>query len=305
MDAVEIFSIISTMKVQEKRYLSKDYLHDFRDQVEYRHRITCELDPSKPVDKEFRFCMVGWCYKIVDFCKFNRDTVAISVNYLDRFLSSVEGMTAMKDRKQFKLAAITCLYTAIKTHEVEAIDLSFISELSKGIYTEEQVCVMERKIIMALQWRLNPPTPCSFTRYFLTLIPNRTMSKNEKSVAMQLVKYQTESAVGEYNFLSYDASCIALASLANAIQATKRGYIQHILLTISMIADIDIESQVFMNCRDSLLITLNKTHYHHQSKATQKSSKVNTNKRPKVAVQYSPRGVNTFPNSIATKFILS
>jgi len=295
METVGIFSTISALKRQEQSYLSKDYLHCFRDQTEHQYQNEGAIDSTKPVDQEFRFRMVNWCYQIVEFCKFCRDTVAISTNYLDRFLSTTEGIDARKDRKIFQLASMTCLYTAIKTHEVEAINPAFISDLSKGNYTEEQVVDMERKIIMSLRWRLNPPTPCSFARQFLSIIPDKTMSRSEKSAAMKLAKYQTELSVGEYHFLSYDASCIALASLANAMQATRRGYLQHILQTISKIADIDISSRAFIKCRENLRIALNKTQHRQESHSIPKPSTVNKNTGSTITIHNSPRGVDTFP----------
>merc|ERR1712176_1649938 len=216
-------------KQQEKSYLPRDYLYNFRDQTDNQDCYENTLNSVQPVDEKFRLCMVNWCYQIVGFCKFNRDIVAISTNYLDRFLSTTEGTEAGKNRKIFQLAAMTCLYTAIKIHEVEAIDPTFVSNLSKGTFTKKQVVDMEQKIIMSLQWRLNPPTPYSFMQKLLSIIPDKTMNKNEKASIMKLATYQTEISVREYYFLSFDASCIALASIANAMQATRRSYFQHIL----------------------------------------------------------------------------
>jgi len=295
METIEIFSIISAMKRQEQSYLPKDYIHSFRDQTDHQDCCESSSNSIQQEDGNFRLRMVNWCYQIVGFCKFNRDIVAISTNYLDRFLSTTEGIEAKKDRKIFQLTAMTCLYTAIKIHEVEAIDPTFISNLSKGNFTEKQVVDMEQKIIMSLQWRLNPPTPSSFIQKFLSIIPDKTMSKSEKSAVRKLATYQTELSVGDYNFLSYDASCIALASLANAIQATRRGYFQHILQTISKIADIDISSQAFMKCRESLYTKMNMPSHCQESYSIPQLSTVRKHGRSTNSVHNSPRGVDTFP----------
>jgi len=302
METVENFSIISAMKRQEQSYTTKYYLHSFRNQTT-DHQYCCESESNsmKPlVDEHFRLFMVNLCYQIVDFCDFSCDVVAISTNYLDRFLSTTEGIDARKDRKLFQLAAMTCIYTAIKIHEVEAIDPTFISNLSKGNFTEKQVVDMEQRIITSLQWRLNPPTPLSFIQKFLSIIPDKTMSKSEKSKAMKLATYQTELSVREYHFLSYDASCIALASLANAMQATRRGgYYQHILQTISKITDIDIGSQEFIKCKENLYTVMNIMTRHRRqeshSKIPRSSTAVHKRGRFKIsAIHHSPRGVDTF-----------
>jgi len=310
MKTVETFSTISAMKKQEQSYTPKeDYLrHSFRDQKTEDHQCyCCESEESNSmklvVDDNFRLLMVSWCYQIVGHCKFSRDTVAISTNYLDRFLSTTEGIDAKKDRKIFQLATMACLYTAIKIHEVEAIDPTFISNLSKGNFTEKQVVDMEQRIITSLQWRLNPPTPLSFTQQILSIIPDKTMSKNERSKAMKLATYQTELSVGEYYFLSYDASCIALASLANSMQATRRGKsYQHILQTISKIVNIDISSREFIKCRENLYNLMNiMTRRHcqeesHHSKIPRSSTDVQKPCRFAIStIHHSPRGVDTFP----------
>jgi len=303
METVEIFSIISAMKRQEQSYMPKeDYLHSFRDQTDHQY-CCCESESNsmKPVNENFRLYLVNWCYQIVEFCKFSRDVVAISTNYLDRFLSTTEGINVKKDRKIFQLASMTCLYTAIKIHEVEAINPTFISNLSKGNFTKEQVVDMEQRIITSLQWRLNPPTPLSFIKKFLSIVPDKTMSKSEKSSVMKLATYQTELSVREYHFFSYDASCIALASLANAMQAARRdgGYYQHILQTISKIADIDISSREFITCKENLHTIMNVVTCHRQesySMIPRSSTAVRKRGRFTIsAVHHSPRGVDTLP----------
>jgi len=256
METIEIVSIISAMKRQERSYLSKDYLHSFSDQTERHCQFEGASNPGRSVDEDLRLFMINWCYRVVAFFEFRRDTVAISTNYLDRFLSTTEGTNARKNRKIFQLAAMSCLHTAIKIHEVEAIDMAYFSDLSKGFYTVEQFTDMEQTIITSLQWRLNPPTPCSFTQNFLSVIPGIIMSRKEKLVVLKLARYQTELSVREYSFLSYDASCIALASLANSMQATNHRNFQHILRILCKIVELDINSQVFVECRKNLRILM-------------------------------------------------
>jgi len=171
------------------------------------------------VDADCRSKMAAWCYQVVDFCKFRRETVEIAMNYLDRYLMTPAGLSAKVDRKLYQLAAMTSLYTAVKIHEPEAMDPKLVSNLSRGTYTPEQVETMEFAILSALQWRVNPPTSLSFVRKFLDLIPADVVDDNARATSYEVTKYQTELAVNEYDMVSVRASTIAYCSLMNSLES--------------------------------------------------------------------------------------
>jgi Cyclin, N-terminal domain/Cyclin, C-terminal domain len=174
-----------------------------------------------PVDIDCRNKMAAWCYQVVDFCKFNRETVAISMNYLDRFMSSTTAgaSVALQDRKVYQLVAMTTLYTAVKIHEPEAMDPKLVSTLSRGTYSPAQVEAMEASILPAIQWRLNPPTAMAFVRQFLDLLPSNIIDSYQRDAVYDLSKFQTELAVSEYDFLSVRASIIGYCALMNALES--------------------------------------------------------------------------------------
>jgi Cyclin, N-terminal domain/Cyclin, C-terminal domain len=172
-----------------------------------------------PVDIDCRNKMAAWCYQVVDFCKFNRETVAISMNYLDRFMRSPSGAVALEDRKVYQLVAMTTLYTAVKIHEPEAMDPKLVSTLSRGTYSPAQVEAMEATILPALQWRLNPPTAMAFVRQLLDLLPLHIIDSYQRDAVYDLSKFQTELAVSEYDFLNVHASIVGYCALMNALES--------------------------------------------------------------------------------------
>ena len=87
---------------------------------------------AKPVDEDCRVKMCEWCYQVVDFCKFRRETVGIGMTYLDRYLCTEKGKKALGDRKEYQLVAMTCLYIAIKLHEPLEMETSLLADLSRG-----------------------------------------------------------------------------------------------------------------------------------------------------------------------------
>lgn len=273
MTALEVLSTIRAMKRQEKRYVSKDYLKNWQFEIDHDQS---KVAPGRfdPVNKECRFRMVGWCYQVVDFCKFSRDTVAIAMNYLDRFLSTTVGTSTTSDRRSFQLAVLACLYTAIKTHEPQALEPKAISDLSRGNYTELEVTEMEFKILTALRWHLNPPTPLSFTQLFLSIIPEKFMTEKERSIVLETAKYQTEVAVEDYSFVSYNPSCIALASIANGLKGRNNEKVYKLMLTLSNALGFDMYSESFILCKDTLWVALNKLSEHQRNQLNQDSSTV-------------------------------
>mmetsp|Transcript_27578 Transcript_27578/g.40731 ORF Transcript_27578/g.40731 Transcript_27578/m.40731 type:complete len:297 (+) Transcript_27578:163-1053(+) len=291
MKAKEIIYTIRAMKSQEAGYLSEDYLQMLQDRHENHFKNSNALDPGEPaVDKECRFRMVGWCYQVVDFCEFSRDTVAISINYLDRFMSTFAGCHARTDRRTFQLAAMTCLYTAIKIHEPQALEPKVISELSRGSYTEEEITDMEREILEAMQWRMNPPTPLSFIQAFLSIIPDNVMKEIDREAVTETAKYQTQLAVLDYHFLSCSPSSIAIAALVNAAQGMKNEHFDKTLQTISKALRMDINSQDDIKCRNRLWGALHELPHSLSNKLIPQSSTVSKTIGSTI-VGHSPRAI--------------
>lgn len=179
------------------------------------------------IDVDCRTKMVAWCYQVVDFCRFHRETVAIAINLLDRFVATpTAAATAAKaDRKRYQLAAMTSLYTAVKIHEPEAMDPKLVSTLSRGTYQPHEIEAMEKQILDALTWRVNPPTAMAFVRQYMTLISNSTSSavpaldEYTEATIHDLTKFQTELAVSEYDFLGVRPSVLAFCAFMNSLES--------------------------------------------------------------------------------------
>jgi hypothetical protein len=171
------------------------------------------------VDIECRSKMATWCIQIVDFCKFTRETAEISMSHLDRFLATPAGAAALHDRTLYQLASMAALYTAVKIHEPEAMDPKLVSNLSRGAYSAADVEAMERQLLSALSWRVNPPTCLSFVRKLMELIPVEAMDQEMLRTAFELTKFQTELAVHDFQFVTVKPSVVAYCSLMNSLES--------------------------------------------------------------------------------------
>ena len=172
---------------------------------------------AKPVDEDCRVKMCEWCYQVVDFCKFRRETVGIGMSYLDRYLCSDKGKSALGDRKEYQLVAMTCLYIAIKLHEPLEMETSLLADLSRGCYTEMEFANMEQKILEAVEWRVSGPTPLAFVLHFLTFLPESLHVGVEEAI-WDYARYQTELAIADHSFVKLKPSVIGMAALLNAME---------------------------------------------------------------------------------------
>ena len=193
MDQATTIDILSAMKKQEESgYHTKAGQYD-----------------DAPVDPQCRFLMADWCSKIADFCNFSHDTVAIAVHNMDRYVA--QRPLVLNDRREFQLVAMTCLYTAVKVNEPEAIDPKCVSNLSKGVYSKKEIEEAESDIITALQWRINPPTAMAFADSYLKLLPSCPTQ------VLDIVRAQVHVAVMDSCFLGTSNSCIAMEAVSNAL----------------------------------------------------------------------------------------
>lgn len=208
-EKLEIPERVAIMVYQEENeYRCVDYLVAFKE--------ICKL-ATKPVDEDCRVKMCEWCYQVVDFCKFRRETVGIGMSYLDRYLCSKKGRRSLSDRKEYQLVAMTCLYIAIKIHEPLEMETSLLADLSRGCYTEMEFANMEKKILEALVWRVSGPTPLAFAQNLMLFLPD-SIHSSIRGTIFDYARHQTELAIADHSFVKIRPSVTGLAAILNAME---------------------------------------------------------------------------------------
>ncbi|CAB9499257.1 diatom-specific cyclin [Seminavis robusta] len=209
----EVTSTLQALcRQEESAYkISGNYLTSTEDAKVSRRRGKC------------RAAMVTWFITVVDYLEFERETVAIALNFLDRFLETPQGKVCLTTTpRQFKMAGMTCLYTAIKAHEPEAIEPDLVVELSGNLCSVEDIEAMERTILAALDWRVNPPTALAFCRQLLGIVPKGVVSRKDCAALLELAQVQTELAVSDPRLITTPPSLLALASIFNALESSSK-----------------------------------------------------------------------------------
>jgi len=169
------------------------------------------------IDEYCREQIVEWSFRVVDYFRIDREVVAVSLSFLDRFLGN-----CWCDRTSFKLAATTTLHLAVKLlYPCKLADLGILSDLSRGEFDMRDVSEMEAQILHALSWRLHPPTSIAFASMFLDyFFASRPVALTSSDIEdiYDVSSFFCELAVCDYFFVTMKGGSIALASILNALE---------------------------------------------------------------------------------------
>ncbi len=271
MDTDDLLATLRMMRKQEDEtvYRVTDYLHvtkpfvvndDTRDD-DANHSNVSRQHSHAPIliDASARFKMIEWCYQIVDMCRYHRETVSIAISHLDRFLSTPMGHTALTNISTFQLTVLTCLYTAVKVHEAEALEPRTVASISRGAFTEHEIVAMEVTILQALLWRLNPPTATACLHFMMELI-RPLMTSLQQDAVYDLANFQIELALEEYEYATLPPSVVATAALMNAIEQLvdhPEQLSRQIWSLMSSIAPLDCHASLLQTTKQQLCDALN------------------------------------------------
>lgn len=118
------------------------------------------------LDASIRTDAIDWIQKVHAYYNFGPLSAYLSVNYLDRFLSSYELPQGKSWMTQ--LLSVACLSLAAKMEETEVpllLDLQ-VGE-AKFVFEARTIRRMEFLLLSTLKWRMQAVTPFSFIEYFL------------------------------------------------------------------------------------------------------------------------------------------
>ena len=243
-------TILSTMLRQEAHYVSVPYL-----------RVTKDSNTNvNALDVSCRAKICRWMFRTMDNLKFQRETAIIGMSYLDRFMSLPVPLVkrARYNRRAYHLVAMSCLYIAVKITEPQALSVSMISTLSRGVYSVDDIVACEKTILTSLRWKVNGPTPVQFIKYFLQLLPIAADSSVESKLFATSC-LEVELATLDYACIPLRSSTVATAAILNSLEDVPQDVLStdgknQFIQEISNAIDIDVdESRLVKACRQRLL----------------------------------------------------
>lgn len=146
------------------QYHSAIYSHfrsvecDFLPLVRYMETIQTDLSHS------MRSILIDWLVEVAEEYQLNVQTLYLSVNYIDRFLS-----LQSVDRSKLQLLGVASMLLASKYWEVRPPLIEDMIYISDNTYNREQIIQMESLILNKLTFRLSCVTPHDFKAKFLLL----------------------------------------------------------------------------------------------------------------------------------------
>uniref|UniRef100_A0ACD5WQH2 Uncharacterized protein n=1 Tax=Avena sativa TaxID=4498 RepID=A0ACD5WQH2_AVESA len=168
-------------------------------------------------ESSWRKDAMDWICKVHSYYNFGPLSLCLSVNYLDRFLSTFN-LPLDKSWMQ-QLMSVACLSLAVKMEETVVplpVDLQVFE--ADYMFEARNIKRMELIVMETLNWRMNAVTPFSFMCYFLGKFnEGKTPSYMLASRCAELIV----ATVKDYRFLSFRPSEIAAAVALSALAETQ------------------------------------------------------------------------------------
>ncbi|KAF9945579.1 G2/mitotic-specific cyclin, partial [Mortierella alpina] len=159
---------------------------------------------QKDLAWKMRGVLVDWLAEVHNKFKLLPETLFLSVNLIDRFLSC-----RTVNLVKLQLVGVTALFIASKYEEVMAPSVQNFIYMSDGGFTDQEILEAERYMLTALNFKLCYPSPMNFLRRI-------SKADNYDIHSRTVAKYLMEIPLLDHNFLECVPSMISGAALCLA-----------------------------------------------------------------------------------------
>lgn len=153
------------------------------------------------MNSKMRAILVDWLVEVAEEYKLCADTLYLTVNYIDRFLSR-----HMVQRSQLQLVGVACMWVAAKYEEIYPPNVTDFCYITDSTYSKEQMVMMEETVLKKLAYELTVPTAKTFLRRLLQVC-------NPDELLHFLSNYLTELSLLDHIMMQFLASQIAAAAV--------------------------------------------------------------------------------------------
>ncbi|PIA37583.1 hypothetical protein AQUCO_03000268v1 [Aquilegia coerulea] len=161
---------------------------------------------QKDINPSMRAILVDWLVEVAEEYRLVPDTLYLTVNYIDRYLSG-NGM----NRQRLQLLGVACMMIAAKYEEICAPQVEEFCYITDNTYFKEEVLQMESAVLNFLKFEMTAPTAKCFLRRFA-----HAANGNNEVPTLQLeclANYVAELSLLEYSMLRYSPSLIAASAI--------------------------------------------------------------------------------------------
>lgn len=158
-----------------------------------------------------RALLIDWMVRVHDHFNLLPETLFLTVNYIDRFLS-----LKTVSEQNLQLIGLVAMFVASKYEEITYPSVKEIAYIADNEYTVDEILHAEHYMIHLFEFNMGWPGPMSFLR-------RSSKADNYDSDVRTLAKYFLELTVMEPRLVSAPASWLAAAAHYLARQVLSRG----------------------------------------------------------------------------------
>ncbi|GAB2275580.1 hypothetical protein Dimus_010339 [Dionaea muscipula] len=181
-----------------------------RRSTDYMERV------QRDITESMRGILIDWLVEVSEEYKLVPDTLYLTVNLIDRFLSQ-----NYIEKQRLQLLGVSCMLIASKYEEICAPRVEEFCFITDNTYTRDEVLKMESHVLNFLRFQLSVPTTKTFLRRFVQaaqatckvvcecpgLVPAPSFDLE------YLANYLAELTLIDYSFLKYLPSLIAASAV--------------------------------------------------------------------------------------------
>uniref|UniRef100_A0A453EIM5 Cyclin-like domain-containing protein n=1 Tax=Aegilops tauschii subsp. strangulata TaxID=200361 RepID=A0A453EIM5_AEGTS len=117
---------------------------------------------QKDVNPSMRAILIDWLVEVAEEYRLVPDTLYLTVNYIDRYLSGNE-----INRQRLQLLGVACMLIAAKYEEICAPQVEEFCYITDNTYFKDEVLDMEASVLNYLKFEMTAPTAKCFLRRFV------------------------------------------------------------------------------------------------------------------------------------------
>ncbi|KAF8634827.1 hypothetical protein AX17_004078 [Amanita inopinata Kibby_2008] len=159
------------------------------------------MESQKELAWRMRGVLADWLIQVHYRFHLQAETLFLSVNIMDRFLSA-----RVVSLAKLQLVGVTCMFIAAKVEEILSPSVTHFLMCAESTYTEAEILQAERYILKTLDWNLSYPNPMHYLR--------RVSKADNYNVEVRtLAKYFMEIQCVEWRLVAAPPSLMAAASI--------------------------------------------------------------------------------------------
>uniref|UniRef100_G0U9K1 Cyclin 6 n=1 Tax=Trypanosoma vivax (strain Y486) TaxID=1055687 RepID=G0U9K1_TRYVY len=194
------------------------------------------------INEKMRMILVDWLIDVHLKFKLHPETLYLTVNIIDRYLSAVNTNRTPGQfvaRTKLQLLGITGILIAAKYEEIWPPEVKECVYICANTYTREEVIRMERDICSVLSFRFTVPTPFPFVVRLLDVLEGlegqqRELSDTDRTTYMTQLRHTTffflDHAILDYKCLQFTPSPTKYQSVRRKYSSTKYGEVAKLML---------------------------------------------------------------------------